>query len=143
MKGFKAFLLRGNVVDLAVAVVIGAAFTKVINSIVDGIINPVVGAFGTQDLNAYTSCLKGTCQLDKATGKVDGILIQWGTVLGAVLSFVITAAVVYFLIVLPVNHLMKRYMSKKDEAVEVIKEAEVNEVVILSEIRDLLVAQRG
>jgi large conductance mechanosensitive channel len=143
MKGFKAFLLRGNVVDLAVAVVIGAAFTKVINSIVDGIINPVVGAFGTQDLNAYSSCLKGTCQLDKATGKVDGILIQWGTVLGAVLSFVITAAVVYFLIVLPMNHFMKRYMSKKDAPVEVVKEAEVSEVEILGEIRDLLVAQRG
>ncbi|WP_037608224.1 large conductance mechanosensitive channel protein MscL [Streptacidiphilus rugosus] len=143
MKGFKAFLLRGNVVDLAVAVVIGAAFTKVINSIVDGIINPVVGAFGTQDLNAYSSCLKGTCQLDKATGKVDGILIQWGTVLGAVLSFVITAAVVYFLIVLPMNHFMKRYMSKKDAPVEVVKEPEISEVEILGEIRDLLVAQRG
>jgi large conductance mechanosensitive channel len=143
MKGFKAFLLRGNVVDLAVAVVIGAAFTKVINSIVDGIINPVVGAFGTQDLNAYSSCLKGTCQLDKATGKVDGILIQWGTVLGAVLSFVITAAVVYFLIVLPMNHFLKRYMSKKDAPVEVVKEAEVSEIEILGEIRDLLVAQRG
>jgi large conductance mechanosensitive channel len=50
MAGFKAFLMRGNVVDLAVAVVIGAAFTNIVNAVVKGVINPVVGAFGTPDL---------------------------------------------------------------------------------------------
>ncbi|GAA2743307.1 hypothetical protein GCM10010440_22250 [Kitasatospora cinereorecta] len=59
MKGFKEFLLRGNVVDLAVAVVIGAAFTNIINAFVKGVINPLVGAFGTKDLSTYRSCLKG------------------------------------------------------------------------------------
>lgn len=142
MKGFKAFLLRGNVVDLAVAVVIGAAFTKIINSIVDGIINPVVGAFGTQDLNAYTTCIKGTCLVDKSTGKIDGVLIQWGSVLGAALSFVITAAVVYFCLVLPMNALMKRYMAKKEVPAQESSSPEVTEVGLLGEIRDLLVAQR-
>lgn len=56
--GFKAFLMRGNVIDLAVAVVIGAAFTNIVNSVVKGIINPLVGAFGTKDLESYSSCLK-------------------------------------------------------------------------------------
>ena len=61
LAGFKAFLMRGNVVDLAVAVVIGAAFTNIVNSVVKGIINPVVGAFGTKDLESYSSCIKDSC----------------------------------------------------------------------------------
>lgn len=138
MKGFKAFLLRGNVVDLAVAVVIGAAFTAVINAFVSGIINPVVGAFGTQDLSDYTSCIKGPCAKNAAGTVTHGILIQWGSVIGAVIQFLITAAVVYFLIVLPANHFMKKYLSKKDEEIEAIKNAEVTEVQLLGEIRDLL-----
>ncbi|GAA4950031.1 hypothetical protein GCM10023238_15440 [Streptomyces heliomycini] len=62
LQGFKAFLMRGNVVDLAVAVVIGAAFTNIVNAVVKGVINPLVGAFGTQDLDGYSSCLKGPCE---------------------------------------------------------------------------------
>ena len=100
-QGFKAFLMRGNVVDLAVAVVIGAAFTNIVNSLVKGIINPVVGAIGTKNLDSYTSCLKSPCHMN-ADGTVrSGIPIMWGSVLGATLTFVITAAVVYFLKVLP------------------------------------------
>lgn len=60
-QGFKAFLMRGNVVDLAVAVVIGAAFTNIVNSVVKGIINPLIGAVGTKNLDSYHSCLKGPC----------------------------------------------------------------------------------
>ncbi|MGW3865461.1 large conductance mechanosensitive channel protein MscL, partial [Streptomyces sp. NPDC005047] len=60
-QGFKAFLMRGNVIDLAVAVVIGAAFTNIVNSVVKGVINPLIGAFGTQSLDSYSSCLKGPC----------------------------------------------------------------------------------
>ncbi|GAA4915618.1 hypothetical protein GCM10023237_39880 [Streptomyces coeruleoprunus] len=52
LEGFKAFLMRGNVIDLAVAVVIGAAFTNIVNALVKGVINPVVGAFGTKDRTA-------------------------------------------------------------------------------------------
>ncbi|MEZ0091556.1 large conductance mechanosensitive channel [Streptacidiphilus sp. EB129] len=147
MKGFKAFLLRGNVLDLAVAVVIGAAFTQVINSIVNGLINPIVGAFGTSDLNAYKSCLKGPCTVDVKTGAVQGISIAWGNVLGSVLQFVITAAVVYFCIVLPANRLLKMYMAKQEQETKQEEEkaafqAELSEVQLLSEIRDLLVHQR-
>ncbi|MEO3976161.1 MscL family protein [Streptomyces sp. CAU 1734] len=139
LEGFKAFLLRGNVIDLAVAVVIGAAFTQIVNSVVKGVINPLVGAFGTKDLDAYSSCIKGTCKV--VNGEVDGIKILWGSVLGATLSFIITAAVVYFLMVLP----MAKYLARKaarDAAKEGTKEVvELSELEVLKEIRDTLVAQ--
>ncbi|MEV2251079.1 large conductance mechanosensitive channel protein MscL [Streptomyces sp. NPDC050147] len=142
-EGFKAFLMRGNVVDLAVAVVIGAAFTNIVNSVVKGVINPLVGAFGTKDLDHYSSCLKSPCKVDKSGEVVDGIPIMWGTVLSATLSFVITAAVVYFLMVLPMAKYLARQAARKaakEGAQEVI---EVSELEVLKEIRDALVAQRG
>ncbi|MFB7943670.1 large conductance mechanosensitive channel protein MscL [Kitasatospora phosalacinea] len=138
MKGFKEFLLRGNVVDLAVAVVIGAAFTSVVNAFVKGVINPLVGLFGTKDLAAYSSCLKGPCEVDAAGNVTSGIFILWGSVLSAALSFLITAAVVYFLLILPMNHFMRKRKSVDEEALE----AEAKEVELLTEIRDALV-RRG
>ncbi|MET7615937.1 MscL family protein [Streptomyces sp. NPDC005408] len=141
LEGFKAFLMRGNVIDLAVAVVIGAAFTQIVNSVVKGVINPVVGAFGTKELDSYSSCLKGTCKV--VNGEVDGIKILWGSVLSATLTFVITAAVVYFLMVLP----MAKYLARRaarDAAKEGAKEViELTELEVLKEIRDAVVAQRG
>ncbi|MER7669463.1 large conductance mechanosensitive channel protein MscL [Kitasatospora sp. NPDC096128] len=138
MKGFKEFLLRGNVVELAVAVVIGAAFTNIINAFVKGVINPIVGVFGTKDLASYSSCLKGPCEVS-ATGEVtSGILILWGSVLSAVLQFLITAAVVYFVLIVPMN----RMAAKRKSAAEVAAEAEAKEVLLLTEIRDALVAAR-
>ncbi|MBT2444982.1 large conductance mechanosensitive channel protein MscL [Streptomyces sp. ISL-36] len=139
--GFKAFLMRGNVIDLAVAVVIGAAFTNIVNSVVKGVINPLVGAFGTKNLESYKSCLKAPCRV--VNGEMQGIEIQWGLVLSSVLSFLITAAVVYFLMVLP----MARILAKRaahDKAREGVQETlEVSELEVLKEIRDHLVAQRG
>ncbi|MEU7718454.1 large conductance mechanosensitive channel protein MscL [Streptomyces tibetensis] len=137
LQGFKAFLMRGNVVDLAVAVVIGAAFTNIVNAVVKGIINPVVGAIGTKNLDHYSSCLSSSCEGEK------GIQILWGSVLGATLSFVITAAVVYFLMVLPMAKYLARLEARrkaKEGAQEII---EVTELEVLKEIRDALVAQRG
>ncbi|MET9482195.1 large conductance mechanosensitive channel protein MscL [Streptomyces sp. NPDC006638] len=143
LAGFKAFLMRGNVIDLAVAVVIGAAFTNVVNSVVKGVINPLVGAFGTKDLNRYHSCLKSPCSTDEAGNVVEGIPIMWGTVVSAVLTFVITAAVVYFLMVLPMSRFLAR-RAKHQAAKEEVKEVmEVSELEVLKEIRDALVAQRG
>ncbi|MFE9555860.1 large conductance mechanosensitive channel protein MscL [Streptomyces sp. NPDC006692] len=137
LAGFKAFLMRGNVIDLAVAVVIGAAFTNIVNSVVKGVINPLVGAFGTKGLESYSSCLKGPC----TSGS--GIQILWGGVLSAVLSFIITAAVVYFLMVLP----MAKFLALRaahDKAVESVHETlEISELEVLKEIRDILIAQRG
>ncbi|GGV69071.1 MULTISPECIES: large conductance mechanosensitive channel protein MscL [Streptomyces] len=139
-QGFKAFLMRGNVVDLAVAVVVGAAFTNIVDAVVKGMINPVVGAIGTQNLDHYSSCLSVSCEGDK------GIQIMWGSVLGATLQFLITSAVVYFLMVLPMAKVLARQEARKkakeaaqSEAQEVVEETELQ---LLKEIRDELVAQR-
>ncbi|WP_030235474.1 large conductance mechanosensitive channel protein MscL [Streptomyces sp. NRRL S-350] len=136
MKGFKEFLLRGNVVELAVAVVIGAAFTNIVNAFVKGVINPIVGVFGTKDLASYSSCLKGPCEVGPAGEVASGILILWGSVLSAALQFLITAAVVYFALIVPMNRLAAR---RKSDA-EVAAEAEAKEVQLLTEIRDALVS---
>ncbi|MEV4329834.1 large conductance mechanosensitive channel protein MscL [Streptomyces sp. NPDC049597] len=141
LEGFKAFLMRGNVIDLAVAVVIGAAFTNIVNAVVKGVINPLVGAFGTKNLDSYSSCLKAPCRV--VDGEMQGIQIMWGSVLGATLQFLITAAVVYFLMVLP----MAKYLARREaqrKAKEGVQETlEVTELEVLKEIRDALVAQRG
>ncbi|MDO0927262.1 large conductance mechanosensitive channel protein MscL [Streptomyces sp. TG1A-8] len=141
--GFKAFLMRGNVVDLAVAVVIGAAFTNIVNSIVKGIINPLVGAIGTQNLDRYSSCLKAPCSVG-ADGTVrSGVPILWGSVIGAALTFVITAAVVYFLMVLPMSKYLARAEARRKAREGTQEVIEVTELEVLKEIRDALVARRG
>ncbi|MEE1827151.1 large conductance mechanosensitive channel protein MscL [Streptomyces sp. BE20] len=137
MKGFKEFLLRGNVVELAVAVVIGAAFTNIVNAFVKGVINPIVGVFGAKDLAAYSSCLKGPCEVTAAGEVTTGILILWGSVLSAVLQFLITAAVVYFCLILP----MTTYAARRKTPAEIRAEAEAKEVLLLTEIRDALVTR--
>ncbi|MEU5538768.1 large conductance mechanosensitive channel protein MscL [Streptomyces sp. NPDC020362] len=136
-QGFKAFLMRGNVVDLAVAVVIGAAFTNIVNSVVKGIINPLVGAIGTQNLDNYSTCLSDSC---KGT---HGIQLMWGSVLGAALSFLITATVVYFLMVLPMAKFLARQEARRKAREGSREVIEVTELEVLKEIRDALVAQRG
>ncbi|KJK38334.1 mechanosensitive ion channel protein [Streptomyces variegatus] len=137
LDGFKAFLMRGNVVDLAVAVVIGAAFTNIVNAMVKGIINPVVGAIGTKNLDHYSSCLSSSCEGEQ------GIRILWGSVLGAALSFVITAAVVYFLMVLPMSKYLARAEARRKAKEGTQEVLEVTELEVLKEIRDALIAQRG
>lgn len=138
LAGFREFLMRGNVVELAVAVVVGTAFSKIVDAVVKGFINPLVGAIGTQDLDKYNSCLKGHCVVNEATGEVtDGVAINWGPALSATLTFVITAAVVYFLMILPMNKYKERQAAKLGP-VEVPK----SEVEVLEEIRDVLVGQR-
>jgi large conductance mechanosensitive channel len=136
-EGFKAFLMRGNVVDLAVAVVIGAAFTNIVNAVVKGLINPLVGAIGTKNLDSYSSCLSDNCTSD------EGIQLLWGSVLGATLSFVITAAVVYFLMVLPMAKYLARQEARRKAKEGTHEVIELTELEVLKEIRDALVAQRG
>ncbi|MHC3390546.1 large conductance mechanosensitive channel protein MscL [Streptomyces lavendulocolor] len=143
LEGFKAFILRGNVIDLAVAVVIGAAFTNIVNAIVRGVISPVVGAFGTKNLESYRSCLKAPCQVNESGEVVQGVAILWGSVLSATLSFLITAAVVYFLMVLPMARYLARRAALQKERSGVEEMLEVTELEVLKEIRDALVAQRG
>ncbi|MEI5522590.1 large conductance mechanosensitive channel protein MscL [Streptomyces brasiliscabiei] len=142
-EGFKAFLMRGNVVDLAVAVVIGAAFTSIVNSVVKGVISPLVGAFGTKNLDQYRSCLKDPCTVAADGTVTDGVAILWGTVLNATLTFIITAAVVYFLMVLPMAKYLARQEARRKAKEGTHEVIEVTELEVLKEIRDALVAQRG
>ncbi|WP_369357166.1 large conductance mechanosensitive channel protein MscL [Streptomyces sp. cg2] len=141
LQGFKEFLMRGNVIELAVAVVVGAAFTNIVNAVVKGFINPIVGAFGSKNLDNYQTCLTATCAVDKKTGQyVDGIYVLWGSVLSAALTFLITAAVVYFLMILPMNRWKARQDAKK--LVDATP-AGPTEIELLTEIRDALIAQRN
>ena len=101
-KGFKTFLLRGNVVDLAVAVVIGAAFGAVITSLTTNVINPVIAALvGKPDFSAIAVTLNGS-------------KIQIGLFLNALISFVLIAAAIYFFVIVPMNAITARM--KRGEA---------------------------
>jgi large conductance mechanosensitive channel len=101
--GFKKFLLRGNVVDLAVAVVIGAAFGAVVTAFVAAFITPLVG-LATGAVGDFT----------EAKGNLGGVEFPYGEFLQALLSFVVICAVVYFLVVQPVNRLMERFSTEPD-----------------------------
>jgi len=105
MKGFKSFILRGNVVDLAIAVVIGAAFGAVVTALVKDFITPLIAAIGGEP---NFSSLAFTVHHSK---------FDYGDFINAVLAFLILAAVIYFLIVLPVAKLLAR-TQKKAEATE-------------------------
>ncbi len=131
LKGFREFILRGNVIDLAVAVVIGAAFTGVVNAIVNGIFNPLIGAiFKADSLNSVAVIHIGDAK------------ILLGSVLGAIIQFLIVAVVVYFVFVYPIN-LAKEHAQKRRDTGVVDAEAPVTELDLLTEIRDLLAIPAG
>jgi large conductance mechanosensitive channel len=125
IKGFKEFILRGNVIDLAVAVVIGAAFTLVVNAIVTGLINPLIGLlFNAKSLEHLTA------------GP-----ILWGSILSAIINFLIVAVVVYFVFVFPMNVVRERAERRK----QISEQAQPDlptEQELLVQIRDLLQAQK-
>lgn len=104
LKGFREFIFRGNVVDLAIAVVIGAAFTSIVNALVKDLITPLIGVIGGQpDFSFFKWTVNGT-----------EFLI--GDFINALISFLIIAAVIYFFVVMPMNKLMERV--KKGEKVD-------------------------
>jgi large conductance mechanosensitive channel len=113
--GFRKFVLRGNVVDLAVGIVIGAAFGAVVTAFVTGVITPLVGLAGSQNFDKLGVCLKGSCPVD-ANGIPTGHVLLYGSVLTAILSFLILAFVIYFFVVKPLNRLMERYKTEPDVA---------------------------
>lgn len=118
LKGFRDFLRQGNIVDLSVAVVIGAAFTTLVKSFTDGVVQPLVssiGAGGNRQYGVLRVHLVGDNYLD------------FNGVLSGIINFALVAAVVYFLIVLPYS----RVRTKTEEAVK-------KEVELLTQIRDLL-----
>ena len=136
MKGFKEFLLRGNVIDLAVAVVVGAAFTGVVNALVNSVLNPAIGAlFQAESLSELW-----IVEVPSLTGKPAEI--AFGAVAAAVIQFLLVAIVVYFALILPINFLKKRAFKAKEEGTEE-KPAVPSEVDLLVEIRDLLKARAG
>ena len=137
MKGFKEFLLRGNVIDLAVAVVVGAAFTGVVNALVNSVLNPAIGAlFQAESLSELW-----VVTVPSLSGKPAEI--AFGAVAAAVLQFLLVAVVVYFALIVPINFLKKRAFKKKAEGTlsEADKPDVPSEVDLLVEIRDLLKAR--
>ena len=105
LKGFRDFVLRGNVMDLAVAVIIGAAFTAIVTALTDNIIKPLLGAIiGKPDFGYLVAYVHG--------GK-----IQYGNFITAMVNFLILAAVVYFFLVLPTQYLLKKFNPPEAEPV--------------------------
>ncbi|MBD7917141.1 large conductance mechanosensitive channel protein MscL [Cellulomonas sp. Sa3CUA2] len=134
-QGFKDFISRGNAVELAVGVVVGAAFTQVVDALQNGLISPVVGwIFGKPNLDNLWNIGPYTWNGDIADTAQP---IMVGVILNAIIQFLITAAAIYFLIVLPLNALAAR--RKKGQEDEPAAPAE--DLLLLQEIRDLL-AQR-
>jgi large conductance mechanosensitive channel len=125
LEDFKKFLMRGNVVDLAVAVVIGAAFTAIVTAFSQGIITPLIGMIVSKDFTEMTFTINGS-------------EFSYGLVIDAVIRFVSIAAVVFFLVVKPMAALAER--RKRGQADE--DEAPPTEAELLAEIRDLLAARR-
>jgi large conductance mechanosensitive channel len=126
LKGFRDFISRGNVIDLAVAVVIGAAFTTVVTGFTDSFLKPLIQ-------------LVSGGQTISGTFKIEEVVFNWGNFLNSVIGFILTAAVVYFLVVAPMNKLAE--LRKRGIAPE--PEAPSDEVRLLTEIRDALVARNG
>ncbi|RYV50391.1 large conductance mechanosensitive channel protein MscL [Pengzhenrongella frigida] len=128
LEGFKNFIMRGNVVELAVAIVIGAAFTALINSIVTGMFTPLIAA------------ILGSADLSQAgMFEINGAIFMPGLVLDGLIKFLVIAAAVYFVIVLPLNKLAER----RNRGVEPEVAAIATDTLLLQEIRDLLAAQQG
>ena len=125
LKGFKEFALRGNVIDLAVAVVVGAAFAAVVGAFSEALIQPMVGVL-----------LGGGVEVGTIT--IRDQVIDFTVMINAVITFFITVAVIYFVFVMPMNRLRAMTAKDADEADEVAKEVE-----LLTEIRDLLRQQRS
>ena len=128
LKGFREFIMRGNVVDLAVAVVIGAAFATIVTAFTDSIIKPLI--------NAITPASSPGLGVTLIAGK-DSTYVDFAAVITAAINFVIVAAVIYFAIVLPVNVIQERRRRGEEAGA-----AEPTEVELLAEIRDLLSAQQ-
>ncbi|PYC88318.1 large conductance mechanosensitive channel protein MscL [Streptomyces tateyamensis] len=128
MQGFKKFILRGNVLDLAVAFVMGAAFTAVITSLVEDLLTPLVAAiFGKQDFSALTFTINHS-------------IFRYGAFINALISFVLIAAALYFFVVAPINAYNDH---KRRRAGLPAADEPLTEVELLTQMRDLMAADRG
>jgi large conductance mechanosensitive channel len=125
LKGFKDFVMRGNVIDLAVAVVVGAAFAALIGAFSAALIMPVIGIFLGGGISAGTIEIRGQ-------------VIDFTMMINAVIVFAITLAVIYFVFVVPMNKLRERAARNA----EVTEEDTPVDIALLTEIRDLLKARQ-
>ncbi|MBB5032259.1 large conductance mechanosensitive channel protein MscL [Prosthecobacter vanneervenii] len=132
LKEFKAFILKGNVVDLSTGVIIGAAFSSIVSAFTKGIIEPLLKAVGG---NPNVSLGIKIGEFTNEKGEKLANMLDIGMVINAVIGFLITAAVIFFVIVKPVNALLARL--KTEEAVAP-PPAPAEDVLLLREIRDLL-----
>jgi large conductance mechanosensitive channel len=131
LKGFKEFLMRGNVIDLAVAVVIGAAFTAVVDALVKDILTPLIGAIvGKPDFSALTFTINKSH-------------FAYGDFINNVINFILVAAAIYFFVIVPVKRLTEM-RKRRLEAGEPADDATPisDEVLLLTEIRDALRARQ-
>jgi large conductance mechanosensitive channel len=122
---FKEFIARGNVIDLAVAVVVGGAFATVVNAIVEGILTPLIGMVISRDFSEMTFTINDST-------------FSYGIVINAVIYFLLVAAAIFFLVVKPINVLNERF--RRGQEVPPASPP-TDEAVLLAEIRDLLRAQ--
>lgn len=129
IQGFKDFIMRGNIVDLAVAVVIGTAFAAVVDTVVSAIITPLLNALGGANASGLGFRIIGS---NSAT------YVDFAAVINALIVFLLTALVVYFVIVVPMNKVNARMGFGQDE-----EEAPAEDVALLTEIRDLLARRNG
>ncbi len=134
LKEFREFAMKGNVVDLAVAVIIGAAFGAIVSSMVADIIMPIIGAItgGLDFSNYFTGLAKNVTATNLADAKKQGAVLAWGNFLTLTLNFLIVAFVLFIVV---------RFMStlkKKEEAAPAAPPPPSREVELLTEIRDLL-----
>lgn len=127
LQGFKDFIMRGNVIDLAVAVVIGSAFTAIVTAFSDHLINPLLAVLGSPEVEGLGFELRPG---NSAT------MIDFGAIITAILNFLIIAAVIYFVIVMPMNKLNELRVRRLE--VEEGTEEVAPEVALLEEIRDVL-----
>ena len=130
LKGFKDFIMRGNVIDLAVGVIIGAAFTAIVTAITDSLIQPIINSFGSADMAGLGFQITDN----------ENTFIDFGVVITAVINFLIIAAVVYFVIVAPINKLNE--INNKRLGVDEDAPAPTAEE-LLAEIRDIMAADAG
>jgi large conductance mechanosensitive channel len=125
LRGFRDFIMRGNVVDLAVAFVIGVAFAAVVTAFTSNIINPLVAAVGGTSVHGLGF------QLVASNPKT---VVDFGAVISAIINFVIVAAVIYFVLVVPMNRLAER--RRRGQEPEPVAPAE--DILLLQQIRDIL-----
>ncbi|MFG1784920.1 large conductance mechanosensitive channel protein MscL [Rhodococcus oryzae] len=120
LKGFKDFLLKGNVLDLAVAVIVGAAFTAIVTAFTANIVEPLIAALGGSNELGFGFQITDSPET----------FVNIGAVITAAINFIIIAAVVYFILIVPYNHAKERYMKQEEK--------EATDIELLTEIRDLL-----